>query len=41
VQGSHIDVVDLLESELLCPPKIIYVIRVAPVNKDVSLLEMS
>ena len=38
--GSHIDVMDLLGSELLCTPEIIDIIRVAAVNEDVPRLEM-
>src|SRR6266478_870233 len=38
--GSDVDVVDLLGSELLCPPEIIDVIRVAAVNEAVPRLKM-
>src|SRR5260370_19894298 len=37
--GAHIHVVDLLGSEVLCPPDIVHIIRVSPVDEDVPCLE--
>src|SRR6266550_4322274 len=38
--GAHIHIVDLPESELLRPPDIVHIIRVAPVDEDVSRFEV-
>ena len=38
--GAHIHIVDLSGSELLCPPDIVHVIRIASVDENVSRLKV-